>query len=87
MKVLELVRGGTLAVLEVNGEHVVVLSSLSSPPGSPLEAKLDGSTLRIKVRGCRQVSPDEAGRTFRIEGRLVSLTREQREALGAAGRG
>ena len=87
MKVLELVRGGSLAVLEVNGEHVVVLSSLSSPPGSPLEAKLDGATLRIKVRGCRQVEPDEGGRAFRIDGRLVSLTREQREALVRGQRG
>ena len=81
MKVLELVRGGTAAVLEVNGEHVVVLSSLSSPPGSPLEAKLDPGTLRIKVRSCHRVEPDDAGRTFRIEGRLVSLTRAQRETL------
>ena len=81
MIVLELARGGTAAVLEVNGEHVVVLSSIPSPPGSPLEAKLDASTLRIKVRGCRQVEPDDAGRSYRIEGRLVSLTREQREAL------
>jgi hypothetical protein len=81
VKVLELVRGGTLCVLELNGEHVVVLSSRSSPPGSPLEALLDDTTLRIKVRGCRQVEADEAGRTFRIEGRLVSLTREQRDAL------
>jgi len=83
VKVLELVRGGTLVVLELHGEHVVVSSSRSSPPGSPLEAKLDASTLRIKVRGCRQVEPDDAGRTFRIEGRLVSLTREQREALSS----
>lgn len=82
MKILELVRGGTLQVLEFNGEHVVVLSTLSSPPGSPLEAMLDGGTLRIKVRSCQKVAADDAGRTFRIEGRLVSLTRAQRESLG-----
>ena len=81
MKVLELVRGGTAAVLEVNGEHVVVLSSLASPPGSPLETKLDTGTLRIKVRSCQKVEPDDAGRAFRIEGRFVSLTRAQRDAL------
>ena len=68
MKILELMRGGTLLVLEVNGEHVVVQSSLSSPPGSPLEASLDGSTLRIKMRSCQRTDPDAAGRTFRIEG-------------------
>lgn len=81
MKILELVRGGTLDVLEVNGEHVVVLSSLASPPGSPLEAVLDGGTLRIKVRSCQHVEADDAGRSYRIEGRLVSLTRAQRESL------
>jgi hypothetical protein len=81
LKVLELVRGGTASVLEVDGERVVVLSSLSSPPGSPLEATLDGGTLRIKVRSCQKVDADGAGRSYRIEGRLVSLTRAQREAL------
>jgi hypothetical protein len=81
MRVLELVRGGTAAVLSVSGEHVVVLSSVPSPPGSPLETKLEASTLRIKVRSCRQVEADDAGRSYRIEGRLVSLTREQRELL------
>jgi hypothetical protein len=81
LKVLELTRGGTLSIVEVNGEHVVVLSSLSSPPGSPLEAVLDGGTLRIKVRSCQRVEADDAGRAFRIEGRFVSLTRAQRESL------
>ena len=82
MTVLELARGGTAVVLEVTGEHVALLSSLPSPPGSPLEATLEGHALRVKVRSCRRVDPDEAGRTFRIEGRFVSLTRGQREALG-----
>jgi hypothetical protein len=82
LKILELVRGGTASVLEVDGEKVVVLSSLSSPPGSPLEATLDGGTLRIKVRSCQKVDTDDAGRSYRIEGRFVSLTRAQREALG-----
>jgi hypothetical protein len=81
MKVLELVRGGSISILEVTGEQVVVLSSRASPPGSPLEAALDGGSLRIKVRSCQKVEPDDGGRTYRIEGRLVSLTRAQREAL------
>ena len=81
MIVLELVRGGTATVLELRGEDVVVLSTLSSPPGSPLEATLSGEKFRIKVRGCRKVDADDAGRTFRIDGRFVSLTRVQREML------
>lgn len=81
MTVLELARGGTCVLLELVGEHVVVLSSLSQPPGSTLEATFDGRSLRIKVRGCRRVEPDAQGRAYRIEGRFVSLTRELREAL------
>ena len=81
MKILDLARGGTLAILEMNGDHVAVLSSVSSPPGSPLEAVLDGSTLRIKVRSCQRVAADDAGRSYRIDGRFVSLTRVQRENL------
>ena len=84
MKILELARGGTAAILEVNGEHVAVLSSLSSPPGSSLETLLDGGTLRIKVRSCQKVAADDAGRSYRIEGRFVSLTRVQRESLERA---
>jgi hypothetical protein len=42
---------------------------------------LDGGTLRIKVRSCQRVTPDDAGRSYRIEGRFVSLTRTQRENL------
>jgi hypothetical protein len=85
LTVLELVRGGGAVVLEVNGEHVTVLSSLSSPPGSPLEAMLGAEPVRIKVRSCRRVDPDEAGRAFQIEGRFVSLTRALRDALSAVG--
>jgi hypothetical protein len=81
LTVLELASGGSCVLLDHDGEHVVVLSSLSRPPGSTLEATFGGRSLRIKVRGCRRVEPDAEARAYRIEGRFVSLTRELREAL------
>ncbi len=80
--VLDLARGGSAAVLETDGDHAALLSSLPSPPGSTLELSLEGTSYRVKVRGCRrQAEADAAGRAFRIEGRWVNLSRSQRERL------
>lgn len=76
--VLALVRGGSAAVVETDGDRVTLLSSLPSPPGSTLELTLEGSSYRVKVRGCKRVEPDLAGRSYLIEGRWVSLTRADR---------
>jgi hypothetical protein len=75
---LRLAKGGDAEILAMDGERVVLSSSLSSPPGSTLEASLDdGVAVRVKVRGCRK---GEGGR-FEIDGRLVDLTRALRERL------
>lgn len=79
---LELEGGGTAEVTESDGAHVVVCSSRPSPPGSTLSGSAEGigRPFRVKVRGCKKVA--EAGeRPFRIEGRFVDITREQRVAL------
>lgn len=76
MTALALSRGGTAEVLETDGDTVTVLSTLSSPPGSPLEGRLDDWTLRIKVKSCKR-----EGDGFRIEGRWVNLSRAQRDRL------
>ncbi len=82
MLVLDLARGGSAAVIETDGDRTTLLSTLSSPPGSTLELSLQGTSYRVKVRGCRkQNDPDETGRVFRIEGRWVNLSRSQRERL------
>jgi len=82
---LGLVRGGSAVVTATDGEQVTLLSSLSSPPGSTLELTLEGKGLLVKVRGCRkQNAPDAAGRDFRIEGRWVSLSRNDRERVLSA---
>jgi hypothetical protein len=81
MTELELARGGTLVVVETDGERVTLLAPEASPPGSTLAARLDEHTISIKVRGCRRVEADASGRSFRIDGRFVSLSRALRERL------
>ncbi|HEV8548088.1 MAG TPA: hypothetical protein VGQ57_03650 [Polyangiaceae bacterium] len=81
----DLAGGGTALLLSLDGEFVTVLAPQASPPGSSLAIGFEGQTLTIKVRGSRRVEPDDAGRTFRVEGRFVSLSRAQRLALTAKG--
>ena len=81
MKELTLPGGGTASVLETDGERVTLLAPAASPPGSSLTASFDGAPVTIKVRGSRRVEADEAGRSFRVEGRFVSLSRAVRAAL------
>lgn len=78
MLTLELAKGGSAVVLETDGDRVTLLSSLPSPPGSTLELSLEGEAYRVKVRGCKKGEADATGRSFRIEGRWVSLSRSGR---------
>jgi hypothetical protein len=83
--VFELSGGGSALLLSLDGELVTLLAPRASPPGSSLAVGFEGQTLTIKVRGSRRVEPDAAGRSFRVEGRFVSLSRAQRLALTAKG--
>ena len=76
---LLVVSGGEAAIVENQGDHVVLRSSVASPPGSTLSLKHGELPVLVKVRGCRRLA--EAELPFRIEGRLVSFTRLAREAL------
>ncbi len=76
---LTLTNGGAAVIVENQGDHVVVRSSMPSPPGSTLALSQQGLSLQVKVRGCKRVAEDDL--PFRIEGRLVSLTRAAREQL------
>jgi len=73
--------GGTATIASIDGERVVLSSSVSSPPGSTLRGRLAGDDLPIavKVRSCRRESGDPA--SYTIEGRFVNLSRAQRERL------
>jgi hypothetical protein len=79
---LKLASGGAAAIIEHQGDHVTVRSSVASPPGSTLALDHQGLSVLVKVRGCKRL--DDSALPFRIEGRLVSLTRAAREALFGA---
>ena len=76
---LTLASGGAAAIVENQGDHVALRSSLPSPPGSTLALNHQELSVLVKVRGCKRV--DDSALPFRIEGRLVSFTRAAREQL------
>jgi hypothetical protein len=78
---LDLEGGGTASIVAIDGERVVLSSSVSSPPGSTLRGRLTGdeASIAVKVRSCRR-RPDDAT-VYTIEGRFVNLSRAQRERL------
>jgi len=76
---LTIVTGGEAAIVENQGDHVVVRSSIASPPGSTLSMRHGELPVLVKVRGCKRL--EESQLPFRIEGRLVSFTRAARETL------
>lgn len=80
MSHLRWVKGGDASFVAVDGERVVLDSSLSSPPGSLAFGALvnGGDAIRIKVRGCKRV-----GERFRIEGRILDASRDLRTRIAA----
>jgi hypothetical protein len=76
-------KGGKAQLLECNGEFVILSSTISAPPGQPLSAETaDGVAFHIKVRSCQRQSGHPP--SFRIEGRLFNLAKEQRDYLQQA---
>jgi hypothetical protein len=74
-------KGGEADVLALAGERITLRSTIASPPGSPLTGTLHASVnahtpIRIKVHGCRR-----EGDGFRIEGRIIDLSRDLRATL------
>ncbi|HYQ15240.1 MAG TPA: hypothetical protein VEQ58_05780 [Polyangiaceae bacterium] len=83
---LQLKRGGGDAfIVEHQGDFVQLASTAPSPPGSTVEATHTADarsvTVRVKVRGCRREPLPDGREGFRIDGRFVSLTRNDRELL------
>ena len=75
-------KGGDASIVALDVDRVTLDSSLSSPPGSLVEGTLvnDGTTIRIKVRGCKK---NVDGERFRIEGRILDASRDLRTRLAA----
>jgi hypothetical protein len=74
--------GGQARFDSLQGDAIVVVSSVASPPGSRPVGTLLGAPpekVRMKVHACR-LQPDGS---FRIEGRLIDATRAMRARLEA----
>jgi len=71
-------KGGDAEIVALDGDRVTLASTMSSPPGSCVDGALvnDGTTIRIKVRGCKK-----DGERFRIEGRILDLSKSLRQQL------
>lgn len=89
---LSLDGGGSAEIRESDGQSVVLYASTAWPPGSLLSgsAKESNRPYRVKVRTCRrtpaETAPASTGAAdlpFRVEGRFVDITREQRDLLAA----
>jgi hypothetical protein len=75
--------GGEARLIETDGDWAVIEATQAFPIGSTLRVlDVTATEYRVKVRGGRKVAEG----CFRIEGRLIGLTREQRDALLAAAR-
>jgi hypothetical protein len=69
---------GEARLIETDGEWAVVEATQAFPIGATLEGvDADGTKYRLKVRAGKKVREG----WFRVEGRLIGLTREARERL------
>ena len=81
MKSITLESGETATVLGTDGERITLSLPRAFPPGTPLNARHpEIGELHIKVRQCRRDGDGEPER-FRAEGKLVNLSRAQRDQL------
>lgn len=87
-------KGEPGAIVALDGERIELVSERPEAPGSrPVYRLADGAEVRIKVHGCKREgvvasadagASDGAGSVFRIDGRVIDLTRALRERLTAA---
>lgn len=79
------VKGGHAAIVEVEDDVIVLRSTIPSPPGSRLDARLAAeppSDVRVKIHGSKL----EADGSFTLKGRLIDASRALRTRLaGLAG--
>lgn len=66
-------------IVSIEGARVILETETAAPPGASLSCNVQGMPLpfKVKVSACKRSAP----KAFRIEGRFVDLTREQRSTL------
>ena len=70
-------QGGEARLIALSDDRVNLVSTISSAPGSRIEARLaSGCSVRVKVHRCKR-----EGDAFAIEGRLIDATRDVRAEL------
>jgi hypothetical protein len=77
---LEWEGGGQARFVSLSGDGVAIVSTSASPPGSrPVGVLFEEprARVRLKVHACRALGDG----TFRLEGRLLDVTREMRARL------
>jgi hypothetical protein len=73
--------GATAQLTRAEGERFVMLASRAYAPGTPLKATVDGSSEVLDLKVARSVRRNEG--TYEVSGRLLNLTRPQRQLLDA----
>lgn len=74
-------KGGEAQIESCDSKAIVLLSSISAPPGTPLSGALpSGTEVQVKVHVCKR-QPGDAP-LFRIQGRLFNASRKVKDELG-----
>jgi len=73
-------RGGQAHIIQTDGDHATLRSTLSAAPGTPLAGQLEMvavHAIRFKVRGCQRID----GERFLLTGRWVDMPKKTREEM------
>ena len=82
MTVFTLDDGAQATLVSLDGQRIVVVAPRAFPPGSTLQARVAGELQPyvVKVKSSRRQRVGD-GANFVVEGRLVNLSRRQRQRL------
>lgn len=85
MNRLRFAKDGEAELVGLDGERVTLLAAEAAPPGAYVDCELaptdehpHGAAFRIKVRACKR-----EGERFRVDGRVLDLSKALRELLAA----
>jgi hypothetical protein len=79
-------KGGEADVIAIGSDTVTLRSTIPSPPGSRIEARLASDAaaiVKFKIHGSKK----QADGAFVLEGRPLDMTKELRERLSALATG
>lgn len=74
-------RGGEASVISLDGDAIVLQSSIPSPPGSRLSGSLVDGNMEVRIKVHASKKQDDG--SFHLHGRLIDATRDARSKLKA----